>query len=129
MRRFLFMGCIVYSFTWVLGSFSTINPLYMGRNNAEKKNKYDVLAAMAKRPDLTTYEAAYLFGVNRHTIGIWCKEAGISLAGHKHPRAGFILKLKQKKRLRLIKELAVIEREIKALKALDPSAPYIKPKK
>jgi len=100
----------------------------MGEKNNRNPQKYLILNRMAQDPDLSTYEAARLFGVNRHTIAEWCKEAGIDLSGHKHPRVGRILGMKQQKRKRLIRELAVIEREIKVLREQDPEAPYIKPK-
>jgi hypothetical protein len=97
----------------------------MARN--ERKDKWQIIAAMAARPDLTAREAEYEFNVNRHTVGKWCKEAGISLGGHKHPRVSFILALKKRRRKRLTSELAVLEREIRALEQLDPGAAYIKP--
>jgi transposase-like protein len=91
--------------------------------------KYLILQRMATDPDMSAAEAARTFGVNKHTVSIWCREAGIPLGQNKHPRVGRILAMKQSKRKRLIRELAVIEREIQALQELDPSAPYIKPKK
>lgn len=75
--------------------------------------------------ELSAVEAADLFAVSRHTVEKWCREAGISLAGHKHPRVSVILTLKQRKLSRLLRELAVIQREVKALREQDPSAAYI----
>jgi len=100
----------------------------MGEQNNRSPQKYDILGAMARRPDMSAREASRLFGVNRHTIEKWCREAGISLDGHKHPRVGQILAMKQKKRKRLIVELAQLERDIKALSELDPNSAYRKPK-
>jgi hypothetical protein len=91
--------------------------------------KYNILHRMATDPDLSAMAAAELFGVHHTTIKRWCKEEGISLAGHKHPRVSFILKGQLSKRTRLIKELAQCERMIKALREQDPDAPYRKPRK
>jgi hypothetical protein len=102
---------------------------YKGNKGNRNPRKFEILAAMARRPELTTYEAAEIFDVNRHTIAGWCREAGIKLDGHKHPRVSFILSRKKTLRKRLIADLAVVEREIKVLEDLDPDAPYIKPKK
>jgi hypothetical protein len=92
-----------------------------------RKDKYQILYAVAAR-GLTAREAADLFSVNRHTVEKWCREEGISMDGHKHPRVGFILKMKRKRLSRLIRELAVLQREVKALQGQDPSAAYIPPK-
>lgn len=108
-------------------SFLTFIPLDEMAKNVHK-NKYLILHALAKDPSKTAAEAAREFGVNRQTIRKWCKEMGISLTGHKYPRIGFILDLKLRKRDRLLRELAVIEREVKTLRQQDRDAPYIKPK-
>jgi len=111
-------------------SFSTFICLNeMAKNiNAEHKNKYLILHALAQNPNLTVTEAAREYGVNRHTVRRWCNEAQIRLVGQQCPRVRFILDIKIGKRTRLICELAQIEREIKALKEQDPNAPYQKPK-
>jgi hypothetical protein len=94
-----------------------------------RKDKYLILNRMATDPELSSYEAARLFGVGRSTIIRWCREAGISLEGHCHPRVSFILRLKVRKRDRLIRELAQVERDIKSLKQFDPDEAYKKPTK
>src|SRR5271167_3020739 len=91
-------------------------------------NKYAVLERIAKDPNMTARQAAEIYDVARHTVERWCREAGISLAGHKHPRVWHILRTKTKRRKRLTEELARITREIEALEQQDPDAPYIKPK-
>ena len=95
---------------------------------SERKDKWQILAALAAKPGVTRSEASYQFGVNRHTISKWCKEAGINLPKNKHPRVSFVLSMKRHKRKRLVTELAKLEREIKVLEQLSPSDPYIKPK-
>jgi len=117
-------------------TFSTTYPLYMGAKAKKigrppRWDKYNVLAKMASDPDLTAAAAARLFGINRGTVSRWCREAGISLEGHLHPRVSFVLNLKRKRRARMMKELPLLNKEIRELEELekkDPSAPYIKPR-
>jgi hypothetical protein len=90
------------------------------------RNKYACLHRLAQDPDLTAVEAAEIFEADVRTVRKWAKEANISLGGHKHGRVKFILNLKEKKRKRLITELAQLERDIRELRELDPDAPYIK---
>jgi len=90
------------------------------------RNKYACLHRLAQDPDLTAVEAAEIFEADVRTVRKWAKEANISLSGHKHGRVKFILNLKEKKRKRLITELAQLERDIRELRELDPDAPYIK---
>lgn len=90
------------------------------------RNKYACLHRLAQDPELTAVEAAEIFEADVRTVRKWAKQANISLSGHKHGRVKFILKLKEKKRKRLITELAQLERDIRELRELDPDAPYIK---
>jgi len=101
----------------------------MGERYNRNPNRWAVLNLIANNPDITSREAAERFGVSRFSVEKWCKAAGISLDGHKHPRVSRILALKRKRAKRLISELAVLNREIRDLEQLDPNGPYIKPTK
>ena len=92
------------------------------------RNKWAALKRLAEDPAITARQAAEIYDCDYHTVLEWAKEAGISMDGHKHPRVSFILALKTRKRKRLIKELATLEREIRALEEKRPDEPYI-PKK
>jgi ribosomal protein L35 len=99
-----------------------------GNTYAEHRNKYAVLHKLASDPDITARECADLFDCHFSSVKRWAKEAGISLLKHQHPRVSHILRMKTKRRDRLMRELAVLQREIKVLRTLDPSDAYIKPK-
>ena len=88
------------------------------------KDKWAALHLIATDPDMTAREVAARLGVARHTVEKWCRDEGVSLSGHKHPRVSFVLAIKQKKLSRLIKDLAKTKREVEELRKLDPNAPY-----
>jgi hypothetical protein len=59
--------------------------------------KYLILNRMARDPQVTAAEASRLFNVNRHTVGQWCRKAGIPLNNHKQPSVGFVMGRKKAK--------------------------------
>jgi plasmid maintenance system antidote protein VapI len=91
-------------------------------------DKFYVLAKMQKDPDLTAREASRQFGINRNTIEKWCRENGISLAGHTAPRVSYVLANKTRRLARLRRELSVLEHEVKMLQKQDPNSAYRKVK-